>query len=264
MECELRLPAVDIVLSSKRVLSMERSNSIDDKSIEQKLSPLLGGLSFSLCMNDFKLNVYHPFSGEPIVHSFDDARTGHVQTRNALSMSFQSVSINVSRIRTLMIDKDKEFAHRIQLSIVARISKAQFQYDIRRVSEILTFPKIWYKRALSRRLFLGNDSLPTRIRTPSMVTRRLTALTEKTARKQAQILFAIQLQELHISMRMSTIMGIVEWNNKDISVTGRLTLTNQGKRTLNVSAHLKSSTFQAEQGIVGGLIRLKNLRTTGK
>ncbi|CAF4853492.1 unnamed protein product, partial [Rotaria magnacalcarata] len=45
--------------------------------------------------------------------------------------------------------------------------------------------------------------------------------------------------------------------------TGSLTLTSEGKRTFFLSLGLRNSTFQADQGIIGGIIRLKNLRTTG-
>jgi hypothetical protein len=65
-------------------------------------------------------------------------------------------------------------------------------------------------------------------------------------------------------MRMSNVMGKVEWNTKDVCSTGSLTLTNEGKRTFFLSLGLQNSILQAEQGIVGGLIRLKNLRTTGE
>jgi hypothetical protein len=263
MECELRLPAVDVVFSSKRTLSDNISSSIDENQSEQIIENSLGGLSFSLYMKDFKLNVYHPFSGESKVHLFEDIRSGQLQTRNALAVSVQSVSINISRTRYILIDHDNELLNNIQLSVIAQISKAQFEYDIRRFSEILTFPKIWYNRSLARRLFLGDENLPTRIPSSDTVTRPILSTTNKQLRKQACVLLAIQLKELHISMRMSNVMGKVEWNTKDVSSTGRLTLTNEGKKKLFVSLGLQNSIFQAEQGIVGGLIRLKNLRTTG-
>lgn len=41
---------------------------------------------------------------------------------------------------------------------VIDIGSAAFKYDMRRLSEILSFPKAWYKRNLARRLFLGDDS----------------------------------------------------------------------------------------------------------
>ena len=38
---------------------------------------------------------------------------------------------------------------------VCDIGSASFKYDMRRLSEILMFPKAWYRRSLARRLFLG-------------------------------------------------------------------------------------------------------------
>ena len=38
------------------------------------------------------------------------------------------------------------------------IGSAAFKYDMRRLSEILSFPKSWYRRNLARRLFLGDES----------------------------------------------------------------------------------------------------------
>jgi hypothetical protein len=177
--------------------------------------------------------------------------------------------VNISRTRYIIIDQNGELLNRIQLSVIAQISKGQFEYDIRRFSEILTFPKIWYNRTLARRLFLGDENLSTNLPSSSLTTRPVpsstttTTTANKQLRKEACVLLAIQLKELHISMRMSNVMGKVEWNTKDVSSTGRLTLTSEGKKTLFFSLGLQKSIFQAEQGIVGGLIRLQNLRTTG-
>ena len=256
MECELRLPAVDVVLSSKRTLTDGDSSPTDNQSI-------LGGLSFSLYMKDFKLNVYHPFSGEPKVHVFEDAQSGQLQTRSSLAVSVQSVSINISRIRSLIDDKDGEPLNSIDLSAIVQISKGRFEYDIRRFPEILTFPKIWYNSGLARRLFLGDQTLPTKIRSSPVVTRRTTTNKQKSSRKQARILLAVQLKELHVSMRMSNVMGIVEWNNQGMNLTGSIKLNSLGKRTYHFALSLMSSIFEAEQGIVGGLIRLKNIRAAG-
>jgi hypothetical protein len=271
MECELRLPTVDVVFSSKRALpdNLPPSSSTLENESEQIIENSLGGLSFSLYMKDFKLNVYHPFSGESKVHLFEDIRSGQLQTRNALAVSVQSVSFNISRTRYTLIERDGELLNSIQLSVIGQISKAQFEYDIRRFSEILTFPKIWYNRSLARRLFLGDENLPTRIPSTTTSTRPIAPTITKTTttkqlRKEARVLLAIQLKELQISMRMSNVMGKVEWNTTDVCSTASLTLTNDGQRALFFSLGLQKSLFQAEQGIVGGIMRLKNLRTTGK
>ena len=42
---------------------------------------------------------------------------------------------------------------------ICDIGTASFKYDMRRLSEILSLPKAWYRRTLARRLFLGDDSM---------------------------------------------------------------------------------------------------------
>jgi hypothetical protein len=39
------------------------------------------------------------------------------------------------------------------------IGSASFKYDMRRLTEILAFPKAWYRRSIVRRLFLGDLSI---------------------------------------------------------------------------------------------------------
>ena len=40
---------------------------------------------------------------------------------------------------------------------VCDIGSAAFNYDMRRLNEILDFPKAWYKRGLGSRIFLGKE-----------------------------------------------------------------------------------------------------------
>ena len=254
MKCDLRLPAVDIVFSTRRTASEDASNSS------------LVGLSFSLHMKDFKLHVYHPFSGDTRAPLFDGTRAGQSSKRNALALSVNSVSINISRTRSALIDEHGQTMNTIQLSVIAQISKATFQYDIRHFADLLAFPKIWYKRKLARRLFLGDENVSSSIRVPPTVAaaRPVSLPVNKSVRRRAHVLLALRLEELHVSMNMSNIMGTIEWNTRDVRSTASIKLTNSEERVYAFSLGLKNSVFQAEEGFVGGLIRLKNLRTTGK
>lgn len=47
----------------------------------------------------------------------------------------------------------------INISAVCDIGSASFKYDMRRLSEILAFPKAWYRRSIARRLFLGDQTI---------------------------------------------------------------------------------------------------------
>lgn len=41
---------------------------------------------------------------------------------------------------------------------ICDIGSASFKYDMRRLTEILAFPKAWYRRSIARRMFLGDQS----------------------------------------------------------------------------------------------------------
>jgi hypothetical protein len=47
----------------------------------------------------------------------------------------------------------------IYISAIIDIGSASFKYDMRRLTEILAFPKAWYRRSIVRRLFLGDLSI---------------------------------------------------------------------------------------------------------
>ncbi len=46
----------------------------------------------------------------------------------------------------------------VELSVLADIGSSSFIYDMRNIKEVFIFPKIWYRRSLARRLFLGEES----------------------------------------------------------------------------------------------------------
>jgi hypothetical protein len=47
-------------------------------------------------------------------------------------------------------------AHYCCSAAIVDIGSATFKYDMKRLAEILGFPKAWYRRTIVRRLFLGD------------------------------------------------------------------------------------------------------------
>lgn len=47
----------------------------------------------------------------------------------------------------------------VRFSTIVDIGSASFKYDMRRLTEILAFPKAWYRRRIVRRFFLGDISV---------------------------------------------------------------------------------------------------------
>nr|XP_023416125.1 uncharacterized protein KIAA1109 homolog [Cavia porcellus] len=164
VECMLKLPSLDLVFSSNRgeletlgttypteTLSpggstpqsgtktsasktgipgssglgspLGRSRHSSSQSDLTSSSSSSSGLSFTACMSDFSLYVFHPY--------------GAGKQKTAVS-GLTSGSGGLA---------------------VCDIGSASFKYDMRRLSEILAFPRAWYRRSIARRLFLGDQTI---------------------------------------------------------------------------------------------------------
>ena len=53
------------------------------------------------------------------------------------------------------MDKDEVGMASVRFNTIVDIGSASFKYDMRKLTEILEFPKAWYRKTLVRRLFLG-------------------------------------------------------------------------------------------------------------
>lgn len=185
VECMLRLPSLDLVFSSKRVDGqiMEEfgdspPNSRWDDLPEADRSrfedgSVMGGLSVTGCLNDFSLYVFHPYGGgrkqKPEEMNFSPLTSE--ERKDSLSVNVAFVKFHISRSRKLNFEKislessqklfklanmePKGSIACVRFSTIIDIGSASFKYDMRRLSEILAFPKAWYRRTLVRRLFLG-------------------------------------------------------------------------------------------------------------
>ncbi|XP_056013431.1 bridge-like lipid transfer protein family member 1 isoform X4 [Ostrea edulis] len=131
-----------------------------------------GGLSFTGAMSDFSLYIFHPYGGgvQRKLNTSPGYNLGSIQEnepawseqtrRDMLSLNVEFVKINISRSRKIEVRAlDKEAKSNIvRFSAICDIGSAAFKYDMRRLSEILSFPKAWYNRSLARRMFLGDES----------------------------------------------------------------------------------------------------------
>uniref|UniRef100_A0A1B6DJ95 Bridge-like lipid transfer protein family member 1 C-terminal domain-containing protein n=2 Tax=Clastoptera arizonana TaxID=38151 RepID=A0A1B6DJ95_9HEMI len=162
VECMLQLPSLDIVFSSKRA---EPNDSLPIGSSSS--SSNIGGLSVTGCIADFSVYIFHPYGGKksgpketqwsPLADS---------ERKDSLSVNVEFVKFHLSRSRKLNLEgptmkgiksanSDQSQAI-IRFSTIIDIGSASFKYDMRRLTEILAFPKAWYRRSIVRRLFLGD------------------------------------------------------------------------------------------------------------
>ncbi|XP_029683365.1 bridge-like lipid transfer protein family member 1 isoform X11 [Takifugu rubripes] len=220
VECMLKLPSLDLVFSSNRgerenpagaqpndgphPASSTPPGQHVPKTLPSKASPLLGsplgrsrhsssqsdlsgppgassGLSFTACMSDFSLYVFHPYgagkqksavtglppgSGPLAVDEEPSSVTGR---KDSLSINLEFVKVSLSRMRRsggptfteifIPAKGGKIDTTLINISAVCDIGSASFKYDMRRLSEILAFPRAWYRRSIARRLFLGDQTI---------------------------------------------------------------------------------------------------------
>ncbi|XP_017281649.1 transmembrane protein KIAA1109 homolog isoform X4 [Kryptolebias marmoratus] len=216
VECMLKLPSLDLVFSSNRgELETPTGPNPPDGShppsstppgqhvpkLPSKASPLLGsplgrtrhsssqsdlttppstssGLSFTACMSDFSLYVFHPYGAgkqksavtglPPGPGPLDEEPSSVTGRKDSLSINLEFVKVSLSRMRRTggptFIDSfsakgGKMDTTLINISAVCDIGSASFKYDMRRLSEILAFPRAWYRRSIARRLFLGDQTI---------------------------------------------------------------------------------------------------------
>ena len=180
VECMLTLPSLDLVFSSKRsdldciedhpggnaFVSLKREQSTNNME-DNKKKENTGGLSVTGCLADFSVHVFHPYGGGYLKGANSSAQ----ERKDSLSVQVAFVKFHISRSRKLAFEKlnrdtssklpkqisDPFGKARVRFSTTVDIGKATFNYDMRKLTEILAFPKAWYRRTLVRRLFLGEQ-----------------------------------------------------------------------------------------------------------
>ncbi|KAM4709465.1 bridge-like lipid transfer protein family member 1 [Discoglossus pictus] len=141
------------------------------------------GLSFTACMSDFSLYVFHPYGagkqksavsgltpGPSGLGHVDEEPSSVTGRKDSLSINLEFVKVSLSRMRrsggasffegvSASKTTSKMDTTLINISAVCDIGSASFKYDMRRLSEILAFPRAWYRRSIARRLFLGDQTI---------------------------------------------------------------------------------------------------------
>uniref|UniRef100_T1J6C2 Bridge-like lipid transfer protein family member 1 C-terminal domain-containing protein n=1 Tax=Strigamia maritima TaxID=126957 RepID=T1J6C2_STRMM len=139
----------------------------------------VGGLSVTGCLEDFSLYIFHPYGGKkvgisvtPKDLSSESSPLNDTERKDSLSLQVEFVKVNISRSRKTNVSIEGSTPNQpkvssrfpdqksaiIRFSAICDIGSASFKYDMRRLTEILAFPKAWYRRSIVRRLFLGDQS----------------------------------------------------------------------------------------------------------
>ncbi|RWS10976.1 uncharacterized protein B4U79_15895 [Dinothrombium tinctorium] len=146
----------------------------------------ISGLSVTGCLADFSLYIFHPYGGQKktagttlnVSSASSEGTIGSPQSKSlsdrkdSLSLQVEFVKINISRSRKLLLSSEQHPSSKlnvsqdkqlhtvsIKFSALMDIGSASFKYDMRRLTEILAFPKAWYRKALWKRMFLGDQTM---------------------------------------------------------------------------------------------------------
>uniref|UniRef100_A0A1I7S228 FSA_C domain-containing protein n=1 Tax=Bursaphelenchus xylophilus TaxID=6326 RepID=A0A1I7S228_BURXY len=126
-DCLLTLPSLTLMASTR-------------KYNEQSLN--VAGIYLSATLSNFEISIYSPHQ--------------QASSHDALAVKLDKFSITASRTKCPTNDEEK---NKVQLVIVSNVGRADFNYDMRRLGELLSFPKPWYRKKLIQRVFFGEQSL---------------------------------------------------------------------------------------------------------
>ncbi|XP_031358006.1 transmembrane protein KIAA1109 isoform X3 [Photinus pyralis] len=164
VECMLQLPSLDIIFSSKRAEDELLQSEFRDDTPNNATA--VGGLSVTGCLSDFSVYIFHPYGGKK--SALKEAQWSPLsdsERKDSLSINVEFVKFHLSRSRMLNLHQEStkgkldQSKAVIRFSTITDIGSASFKYDMRRLTEILAFPKAWYRRSIVRRLFLGDLSM---------------------------------------------------------------------------------------------------------
>jgi len=161
----------------------------------------------------------------------------------------------------------------VRFSTLIDIGSASFKYDMRRLPEILAFPKAWYRRTIVRHLFLGDPSgtAPGGSKDMPSPSGRVDLWAElqpdqrglsPSSAWETLVVFAVNFTRLNVHMNMGNVMGNVSWLTKDFTADGRLSIGSTGHKDMHIGVGLEGSNLDAKGGIVGGTIELSGIHTS--
>uniref|UniRef100_A0A7E4VU99 FSA_C domain-containing protein n=1 Tax=Panagrellus redivivus TaxID=6233 RepID=A0A7E4VU99_PANRE len=254
-----RSSAADCLLKLPRLALMASTRKYNEQATA------VGGIYLSATLSAFSLSVYSPHQ----------QATAH----DALSLTLDKLAISASRVK----NPTEEEKNKVQLVIVCNVGAANFNYDMRRLSELLAFPKPWYRKVLVRRLFFGDQSVTVRRTAASSghssqldlsnvsgggrrgsVVKALkhksdSATTTTPIDWAATCVFTMQWKELNVKAQMSNTMGNTSWIARDGLLRGHLQIRPKRCRDCAVTFKLAASQLSAQGGAVSGEISISKL-----
>ncbi|XGW26571.1 hypothetical protein V3C99_007295 [Haemonchus contortus] len=231
-DCLLKLPCLSLMATTRR--------TVEDSYV--------GGIDVSATLSAFSLSIYSPHQQS----------TAH----DALSLTLDHLSFVISRSKNSSVEAD----NRVKFVLTSNIGAANFNYDMRRLSELMAFPKPWYRAAIARRVFFGDQAAAhdtTSQRPSTIASHQLVAARPVNVRPEkawsATVLLAVQWKELNVNAQMSNTMGNTSWKARRGLLRAIAKLNSRSERNVTLTFKLDSSELTAHGGAISGEIALSRL-----
>uniref|UniRef100_A0A1I8ILE4 FSA_C domain-containing protein n=1 Tax=Macrostomum lignano TaxID=282301 RepID=A0A1I8ILE4_9PLAT len=229
VECSILLPEVDLegpnpttsgggLLASSsphRPQSPQPGLSGSGTSLASRTLSESSGLRMTGCLRGFSVYVYriNVLQRDRERSSFDPAKHG---ADSPLQLIVRDICVDLSRSREAAVTVDRSGVSRlhnkITLSALCSLSDAKFEHNVVMLSDILEFPKSWYRRALVRRLFLGEESKP----------QVSSAAPAAKSTWETLVLFSMSVDTVQVRLSLLKTLGTVVWETRDLRTHGRL------------------------------------------
>lgn len=249
-DCLLTLPSLAFMVST----------------CKQNDQDLNAGIYLSATLSNFEISIYSPHQ----------QATAH----DALSVKLDKLLFTASRTKCPTSNEDDK--NKVQLIIISNVGKADFNYDMRRLGELLSFPKPWYRKKLMQRVFFGEQSIvrkgsmSTTHSAPAFTANNLTIPSSKSSRPTSQspqptttiqqrtewaaeLDFSMMWGELNVKAQMSNVMGNTQWFVRRGLIRAHVQVDSFRQKTIALGFKLDSSALSAQGGAISGDILMKSL-----
>jgi len=189
-------------------------------------------LNLAIQLSDFALRVNHPYENS---------------SKGCFHLNFEGISINI--LRQHVSEK------LLTISVISDIGQANINYDMRRLSEILGFPKAWYNRSIARRLFLGESSRAKQANEPAQPHNSVNENWETAVR------VSTVLRELRVDMNIGNVLGKTVWVTEQLAYHGAFDMRSSRKNDIKNVVSLSKTKIESRSGLLGGVISMCGFRS---
>uniref|UniRef100_A0A1I7VWA9 FSA_C domain-containing protein n=1 Tax=Loa loa TaxID=7209 RepID=A0A1I7VWA9_LOALO len=218
-----RAGAMDLLL---RLPSLKLVASVHNDTINN-------GFDISLSLQSFSVCFYNPHQPSPL---------------DAFALTLDMFTVGVSRTGIFLHDNSHS-----KIACAVDIGQATFTYDMRKLSQLISFPGPWYRRRIAQRFLLKQDqfSKAQNIGVGQSFTKRTSKMIDKLTLEAS---ISVHWESFKAKIQMSSAMGDTNWTIDKISAK----LQPFVERRLNACFAVSFLEQEAKGGAISGSLRLSN------